>query len=118
MADRFAGVPEFITPNFGYAIVCWSKFGSACGGGGRGNDSAYLGPKFSSVYLGNGNPPQNTTRPDNIAEASDAARQDFRRHVNEKFLNRRRTAVTEAFAYSYEQAEQLMRQRDVFDVLT
>ncbi|MCA9050804.1 MAG: DUF1501 domain-containing protein, partial [Planctomycetaceae bacterium] len=86
------------------------------GSGGRGNDSAYLGPKYSSIYLGNGNPPQNTTRPDNIAEASDAARQDLRRRINERFLNRRRTAVTEAFAYSFEQAEQLMRQREVFDV--
>jgi hypothetical protein len=86
------------------------------GSGGRGNDSAYLGPKYSSIYLGNGNPPQNTVRPENIAEASDAARQDFRRSVNERFLNRRRTAVTEAFTYSYEQAQQLMRERDVFDV--
>lgn len=86
------------------------------GSGGRGNDSAYLGPKYSSVSLGNGNPPQNTTRPENLAEASDAARQEFRRQQNERFLNRRRTALTEAFAYSYEQAEQLMRQRDVFDV--
>ena len=86
------------------------------GSGGRGNDSAWLGPMYSSVSLGNGNPPQNTTRPENMAEASDAARQDFRRRINERFLNRRRTAVTEAFAYSYEQAEQLMRQRDVFDV--
>lgn len=86
------------------------------GAGGRGNDSAYLGPKYSSIYLGGGNPPQNTTRPEGLAEASDTARQDFRRHVNERFLNRRRTAVTEAFTYSYEQALQLMRQRDVFDL--
>jgi hypothetical protein len=86
------------------------------GGGGRGNDAAYLGPKYSSVQLGNGNPPQNTVRPDSIAANSETARQDFRRHINEKFLNRRRTAVTEAFTYSYEQAQQLMRQREVFDV--
>ena len=86
------------------------------GGGGRGNDAAYLGPKFSSVQLGNGNPPQNTTRPEAIAETSDTARQDFRRHVNERFLNRRRTAVTEAYTYSFEQAQQLMQQREVFDV--
>ncbi len=86
------------------------------GSGGRGNDSAYLGPKFSSIYLGNGKPPQNTTRPDSITPEADAARQDFRRQVNERFLNRRRTAVTEAFTYSFEQAEQLMRQRDVLDV--
>ena len=46
----------------------------------------------------------------------DSARNDFRRRVNERFLNRRRTAVTEAYTYSYEQALQLMKQRDVFDV--
>jgi hypothetical protein len=86
------------------------------GGGGRGNDAAYLGPKFSSIQLGNGNPPQNTTRPEGITEASEMARQDFRRQVNERFLNRRRTAVTEAFTYSFEQAQQLMQQREVFDV--
>jgi hypothetical protein len=86
------------------------------GGGGRGNEAAYLGPKFSSIQLGNGNPPQNTTRPEGVTESSENARQEFRRHVNERFLNRRRTAITEAFTYSYEQAQQLMAQRDVFDV--
>jgi hypothetical protein len=86
------------------------------GGGGRGNESAYLGPKYSSVQLGNGKPPQNTVRPEALSESSEAARQDFRRHVNEQFLNRRRTAITEAYTYSFEQAQQLMQQRDVFDV--
>lgn len=86
------------------------------GGGGRGNDSAYLGPRYASVHLGNGNPPQNTTRPGSVSEQSDVARQDLRRRINERFLNRRRTAVTEAFSYSYEQALQLMEQREVFDV--
>jgi len=86
------------------------------GAGGRGNDAAYLGPKYSSIHLGNGNPPQNTARPENMTEASDVARQDFRRQLNERFLNRRRTAVTDAFTYSYEQAHQLMQQREVFDV--
>jgi len=86
------------------------------GGGGRGNESAYLGPRYSSVQLGNGNPPQNTTLPEKVTAHSDAARQTLRRHVNERFLSRRRTAITEAFTYSFEQAQQLMQQRDVFDV--
>lgn len=86
------------------------------GGGGRGNDSAWLGPRYSSIQLGNGNPPPNTIRPESIPEDSDRMRQEFRRKVSERFLSRRRTAVTEAFTYSYEQAEKLMRQRDVFDV--
>lgn len=86
------------------------------GSGGRGNDSAYLGPRYASVNLGNGKPPQNTTRPEKLSEQSDLSRQEFRRRINERFLNRRRTAVTEAFSYSYEQALQLMEQREVFDV--
>ena len=86
------------------------------GGGGRGNESAYLGPKYSSIYLGNGNPPQNTTRPGNLTETMDAARNDVRKHVNERFLSRRRAAITEAYVYSYEQAALLMKQREVFDV--
>lgn len=86
------------------------------GGGGRGNDAAWLGPKYSSVQLGNGNPPPNTARPESIPADSDQARQDFRRKVSDRFLNRRRTAVTEAFTYSFEAAEKLMQQRDIFDV--
>ncbi len=86
------------------------------GGGGRGNDAAYLGPQYASVSLGNGNPPQNTERPGSITEPMDAARNDFRRRVNERFLSRRRTAITDAYTYSFEQAQQLMRQREVFDV--
>lgn len=86
------------------------------GGGGRNNDSAYLGPRFASISLGNGKPPQNTTRPKNISPESDQSRQDFRRKVNEQFLRRRRSAMTEAFTYSYEQALQMMEKRDVFDL--
>ncbi|WP_406698338.1 DUF1501 domain-containing protein [Singulisphaera sp. Ch08] len=86
------------------------------GGGGRGNDSAYLGPMYSSIALGNGNPPQNTTRPGQVTEPMDAARNDFRKRGNDRFLSRRRTALTEAYVYSYEQAAQLMKQREAFDV--
>ena len=86
------------------------------GGGGRGNDAAYLGPKYSSIVLGNGNPPQNTTRPGNITDQADAGRNDFRRRLNERFLQRRRTAMTEAYVHSYEQALQLVQERDAFDV--
>lgn len=85
------------------------------GGGGRGNDASYLGPRYSSISLGNGNPPQNTTLPNGMTAEMDAARQDFRRRANERFLSRRRTAVTDLYTYSYEQALGLMRERDVFD---
>jgi hypothetical protein len=86
------------------------------GGGGRGNDAAYLGPKYSSITLGNGNPPQNTVLPGNLTAEVDTARQDFRRRANDRFLSRRRTALTDAYTYSYEQALGLMQRREVFDV--
>jgi hypothetical protein len=86
------------------------------GAGGRNSDSAYLGPKYASVVLGNGNPPQHTVRPDSISEVSDQQRNAFRRMANDFFALRRRTAMTDAYTSSFEQAQELMRQREIFDV--
>jgi hypothetical protein len=86
------------------------------GGGGRGNDAAYLGPRYDSIALDNGNPPQNSARPDGLTEEADQRRQGLRRIANEQFLRRRRTALTDAYTYNYEQALKLMQQRDVFDL--
>jgi hypothetical protein len=86
------------------------------GGGGRSNDAAYLGPKYASVVLGNGKPPEHTARPDSISEASDQQRNAFRRMANDYFALRRRTAMTDAYTSSFEQAQELMRQREIFDV--
>lgn len=86
------------------------------GSGGRRNDAAYLGPQFASVVLGGGKPPQNSSRPEDLTADADLRRNDFRRKLNERFTARRRTAETDVYTYNYEQAQKLMRQRDVFDV--
>lgn len=86
------------------------------GGGGRSADAAYLGPKYASVVLGNGNPPSNSARPDSLTPDADEQRNALRRMANDRFALRRRTAQTDAYAYSYEQALQLMERREVFDV--
>ncbi|MFP6674927.1 MAG: DUF1501 domain-containing protein [Pirellulaceae bacterium] len=86
------------------------------GGGGRGNDSAYLGPRYASISLDNGKPPQNSKLPDSIKANTDGRRQAFRRAANDAFLQRRRTAFTDAYTHNYEQALQLMQRRDVFDI--
>lgn len=86
------------------------------GSGGRSNDAAYLGPKYASVVLGNGNPPQHSVRPESISESSDQQRNAFRRAANDFFALRRRTALTDAYTSSFEQAQELMRQREIFDV--
>ena len=85
------------------------------GGGGRSNDSAYLGPKYAGLIMGNGQPPQNSARPDTIDGTADEQRNVLRRAANERFLSRRRTAMTDAYTHSYEQARQLMAKREVFD---
>ncbi len=86
------------------------------GGGGRGNESAYLGPKYSSIALGGDKPPQNSVKPESISDDAERRRHEFRRKVNEQFLSRQRTAITDAYTYSYEQALRLMERRDVFDL--
>jgi hypothetical protein len=86
------------------------------GGGGRSNDASYLGPKYASIALGNGNPPQNSARPDTVSVAADESRNALRRKLNERFTSKRRTAQTDAYTSNYEQALQLMQQNHVFDV--
>lgn len=86
------------------------------GGGSRSNDASYLGPKYASLVLGGGKPPQNTERPEGLTETMDASRNAFRKQLDDQFFARRRTARTEAYTFSYEQAQQLLAQRDVFDV--
>ncbi|MEO1999195.1 MAG: DUF1501 domain-containing protein, partial [Planctomycetaceae bacterium] len=80
-----------------------------------GSDAAYLGPRFASVGV-NGKPPANSARPDTIKAEQDALRNAFRREANDRFALRRRTAQTDIYTQSYEQALQLMERRDVFDV--
>lgn len=85
------------------------------GAGGFGKtDSAFLGPKYASVTLGDGKPPANLLRPDGMTEASDEKRNAFRQSLDRRFG--RKTAETEAYAESYEQAAQLMRQTQLFDI--
>ncbi|MFP6702096.1 MAG: DUF1501 domain-containing protein [Planctomycetaceae bacterium] len=85
------------------------------GGGGRGNDAAYLGPRYASIGA-DGKPPANSERPKGLSEAADSLRNRLRRKANDRFSLRRRTTETDAYTYSYERALQLMERRDVFDV--
>jgi len=86
------------------------------GGDGRGNEAAYLGPKYSSIALGGDKPPLHSLKPDAISDDAEARRHAFRRKIDEQFLNRQRSAITDAYTYSYEQALRLMQRRDVFDL--
>jgi hypothetical protein len=87
------------------------------GGGGLGrNEAAFLGPKYASLVLGNGLAPANSARAGSLGEKGAAGREVLRHHLNDRFARRRRTAETDAYTTTYEQALQLMARREVFDV--
>jgi uncharacterized protein (DUF1501 family) len=86
------------------------------GGGLSGREAAFLGPKYGSLVLGNGHAPANTARPGSLAEAGATGREALLNQFNDHFARRRRTAETDAYTTTYEQARQLMARRDVFDV--
>jgi uncharacterized protein (DUF1501 family) len=86
------------------------------GGGLSGREAAFLGPKYGSLVLGNGHAPANTARPGSLGDSGAAGREALRRELNDRFARRRRTAETDAYTTTYDQARQLMDRREVFDV--
>jgi uncharacterized protein (DUF1501 family) len=85
-------------------------------GGAYDAGTAFLGPRYGSVDVAEGKPPANLARPDSLADSADRARNEMRRKLNHRFAERRSTAETEAYSYSYDQAAQLMERKDVFDL--
>jgi hypothetical protein len=86
------------------------------GSGFNGADAAFLGPKFASVGLGDGKPPADLFRPGDLPPAADAEREAFRKKLNDRFARSRKSAATDAYAESFDQAERVVKQADVFDL--
>lgn len=80
------------------------------------HSAAYLGPRFASMALYDGNPPKFDDRPSEITDEADVRRNVIRERANERFLRRRRTAETEAYNFSYGQARELLANRHVFEI--
>jgi uncharacterized protein (DUF1501 family) len=87
-------------------------------GGVNSEDAAFLGPRHASVSLSDGHAPPNLDRPAVLSADADRMRHELRVHASERFLRRRRTADTEAYTHSYDQAAQLMARRKLFDITT
>lgn len=79
-------------------------------------DAAFLGPRYAAVTLGDGQPPANLVRPSSLSTQLDQQRNSLRQRLNERFQQGRRTADTEAYTHSYEQAAQMMERASLFDV--
>jgi hypothetical protein len=87
------------------------------GNGGFGKqDAAFLGPRYASVSLGDGKPPAELNRPAGLSDSADRQREEFRKKLNDRFAKSRRSAATEAYNESFDQAERVFRQSGVFDV--
>jgi uncharacterized protein (DUF1501 family) len=78
-------------------------------------DAAFLGPRYAPVALDDGKAPRNIARPADVSAEADRRRHELRLKASARFLRRRRTAQTEAYTHSFDQAARLMRQRDLFD---
>jgi uncharacterized protein (DUF1501 family) len=90
---------------------------SATGSSGFGKqDAAFLGPKFAPVTLADGKAPADLLRPSTLNANADREREEFRRKLNERFGQTRKTAQTEAYVESYEQAAQFIERADVLDL--
>ncbi|MBX9584326.1 MAG: DUF1501 domain-containing protein [Gemmataceae bacterium] len=84
------------------------------GGGFSKQDAAFLGPRFAAVSLGNGQPPQNVLRPGGLTDDADARREALRKRLDDRFAASRKSAATEAYAESFDQAERVFRRAEVF----
>ena len=78
--------------------------------------AAYLGLRFASMAIYDAKPPAFGGESDSITAEADQRRNAFRKRVNDRFAARRRTADTEAYNFSFDQARKLVAQRHVFDV--
>ena len=103
------GMDDGVSPMPGHIHV-------STGAGSRSSNSAYLGPKYGSISVGTNGGLRNSQLPGGMTATVNDQRQAFRRQMNERFIQRRRTAETDAYVQSYEQALQLMENREIFDV--
>jgi len=84
-------------------------------GGYMWKDAGFLGAKYGALALGDGKPPIHIHRPPSINDAIDSARGDLRRKMNERFRKGRADSEVDAYEYSYQVAEKLMKRKELFD---
>jgi uncharacterized protein (DUF1501 family) len=94
-------------------------FPSRNGGGGAfagKAEAAFLGTRYSSVSMGDGKAPPELLRPPTLTEEADRQREALRAKLTNEFAKSRRSAASEAYAESFDQAERVYRKSEVFDV--
>jgi len=93
----------------------WVKPGS---GGFKAEDAGFLGPKYGALAFGDGQPPPNLLRHEDITEEEDAERNELRELLNRRYASQRRKRFTEASSHVFDTAHALMKRSDIFDTST
>lgn len=83
-------------------------------GGFQYKDGGFLGARYGALALGDGKPPALLNRPEGLAEDVAQARDQLRRRADARFRQQRRSELPEAYAASYDLAQQLMRHAELF----
>ena len=104
------GQPDSELPNY-----IWVKPGS---GGFIWQHGGFLGAKYGALALGDGKPPVHIKRPPEIDEQGDQTRNAIRKRLNATFKKGRRSAEVEAYDYSFQMAEKLIRRKELFGDFT
>jgi hypothetical protein len=86
------------------------------GSGFNKQDAAFLGPRFASVTLADGKPPADLFPPAGLTSEADRQREALRQKLNDRFARSRRTAQTEAYTESYDQAAKFISKKEVFEI--
>jgi hypothetical protein len=81
-------------------------------------DAGFLGPKFGALALGDGKPPENLLRPENLTSEDDVERNTLRALADQRYAAQRRKEFTEANSFVFEMASQLQKRRELFDEKT
>ncbi|MBY0528019.1 MAG: DUF1501 domain-containing protein [Gemmataceae bacterium] len=98
------------SPLPGHVHMLTGDFGDA------GREVAFLGPERAALVLPEGKPPANLHRPGDISAQADQQRRELRDRLDNQFRQKRPgVADTKAYALSFDQAAQLMQQRQLFD---
>jgi uncharacterized protein (DUF1501 family) len=87
-------------------------------GGGNPREASFLGPRHAPVAISGDKPPANLGLPAGIDADADKRRRDLRAKIGQRFAQGRRTAMTEAYNSSFDQAAALIARKDIFDFST
>jgi hypothetical protein len=78
-------------------------------------DAGFLGARYGALALGDGKPPTNLISPQEITPDVNAARLSLRDRLNRRFSERRVPKLSNAYNITFDIAQQLMKNADLFD---